>query len=121
MVAVPGLTFGNSVLCLSSAKLDFERRLSRMSEERWARQTFKCVHLWPVPTRWVRRTRQLAHRYEVSDPFLYIAAEQPELQQSIRGMLWTRVLRAKCMDVEVKCVMCAQGADETAEHVIMEC
>ncbi|XP_040357166.2 uncharacterized protein LOC121046700 [Ixodes scapularis] len=216
MVAVPGLTFGNSVLCLSSgtrqylevrqrevgrtalgasrtapneavqgdmgwsgfearearAKLDFERRLSRMSEERWARQVFKYVHLRSVPTRWVRRTRQLAQRYEVNGPLLYPAAEQPELQQSIRtrviesetrrwaeaarlkptlalyarekqevkripfmdnskgsallsdargGMLRTRVFRAKYMDMEVKCVMCAQGADETAEHVILEC
>ncbi|KAM7305234.1 guanine nucleotide exchange factor VAV3 isoform X2 [Ixodes scapularis] len=32
-------------------------------------------------------------------------------------MLRTRVFCAKYMDVEVKCVMCAQGADETAEHV----
>ncbi|KAM7281700.1 uncharacterized protein ISCGN_002884, partial [Ixodes scapularis] len=216
MVAVPGLTFGNSVLCLSSgtrqylevrqrevgrsalgasrtapneavqgdmgwsgfearearAKLDFERRLSRMSEEFWARQVFKYVHLRSVPTQWVRRTHQLAQRYEVNGPLLYPAAEQPELQQSIRtrviesetrrwaeaarlkpalalyarekqevkriplmdnskgsallsdargGMLRTRVFRAKYMDMEVKCVMCAQGADETAEHVILEC
>ncbi|KAM7312074.1 A-kinase anchor protein 1, mitochondrial [Ixodes scapularis] len=37
------------------------------------------------------------------------------------GMLRTRVFRARYMDIEVKCVMCAQGADETVEHVVLEC
>lgn len=215
MVAVPGLTFGNEVLCLSSgtrqylevrqrevgraalgvsrttpneavqgdmgwssfearearAKLDFERRLSRMCEERWTRQAFKYVHLRSSQTRWVRRTRQLAQRYDVDGPLLYPTAEQPE-QQNIRarvsesetrrwaeaarrkpalalyarekqevrklnfmdnsqgsamlaaargGMLRTRVLQAKYSDTDVGCTMCAQGADETAEHIILEC
>ncbi|CAN8002271.1 unnamed protein product, partial [Ixodes hexagonus] len=120
MVAVPGLTFGNGVLCLSSrtreclevrqrevgraalgasrgspneavqgdmgfsslearearAKLGFERRLCQMQEGRWARQAFKYIHLKCLWTRWVRRTRQLAHRYNTSGPLLYPVPEQ---------------------------------------------
>ncbi|KAG0421698.1 hypothetical protein HPB47_002428 [Ixodes persulcatus] len=142
-----------------------------MCEERWTRQAFKYVHLRSSQTRWVRRTRQLAQRYDVDGPLLYPTAEQPE-QQNIRarvsesetrrwaeaarrkpalalyarekqevrklnfmdnsqgsamlaaargGMLRTRVLQAKYSDTDVGCTMCAQGADETAEHIILEC
>lgn len=36
-------------------------------------------------------------------------------------MLRTRVTRAKYMNVDVRCSMCTQGADETAEHAILKC
>ncbi|KAM7294280.1 uncharacterized protein ISCGN_023788 [Ixodes scapularis] len=37
------------------------------------------------------------------------------------GMLQTRVLRAKYTDTDVRCILCTQGAEETLQHVILEC
>ncbi|KAG0425457.1 hypothetical protein HPB47_027380 [Ixodes persulcatus] len=113
MVAVPGLTFGNAVLCLPSgtrqylevrqrevgrsalgasrtapneavqgdmgwssfearearAKLGFERRLSWMSDAGPDKFSSMCIFgASRVPTRWVRRMRQLAQRSLIFSP-----------------------------------------------------
>lgn len=109
-VAVPALTFGNAVLCLSSttrqaletrqreagrnalgvhgfvpneavqgdmgwssfeareavAKLAFEKRLSQITDGRWAREVFKCITYRCLRTKWVARTKRLGERYGIA-------------------------------------------------------
>ena len=106
-VMVPGLTFGNAVLCMrsevqarleikqrgigrlalgahgntpnqgvqgdmgwtsfegreASSKIEFEERLRKMGEERWARKVFSYLYMKNVDTKWRKRTRKLSSKY----------------------------------------------------------
>uniref|UniRef100_A0A023FFT7 Putative outcast ele5 orf2-h 1e-60-j 4 n=1 Tax=Amblyomma cajennense TaxID=34607 RepID=A0A023FFT7_AMBCJ len=113
-VMVPGLTFGNAVLCLSSAtreflerrqrevgrqalgahrstpneavqgdvgwsafeareavaKLGFEIRSWALGQERWVNRVRRCLLYSSLSTRWVKRVRGLATKFEVPLPAL---------------------------------------------------
>ncbi|KAH9384306.1 hypothetical protein HPB48_026299 [Haemaphysalis longicornis] len=48
------------------AKLAFEKRLSQIPDERWAREVFKYITYRCLRTKWVARTKHLGERYGIA-------------------------------------------------------
>ncbi|KAM7304678.1 uncharacterized protein ISCGN_014578 [Ixodes scapularis] len=129
MVAVPGLTFGNGVLCLSSRTREClevrQREVGRAAlgaSRGTPNEAVQGDMVWSsFDAREARAKlgfeRRLCQMQEGRGSGLLFDARGGMLRQVHRGGM----LQAKYIDTDVRCTLCTQGAKETLQHVILEC